>query len=30
MEPLFDIIDAGDGRFIKAWKRGVAFEDKAV
>lgn len=29
-EPLFDVIDAGEGRFIKAWKRGVKFEDKAV
>jgi tRNA-splicing ligase RtcB (3'-phosphate/5'-hydroxy nucleic acid ligase) len=26
----FDVIDAGDGRFIKAWRRGVPFEDKAV
>jgi tRNA-splicing ligase RtcB len=26
----FEVIDAGSGRFIKAWKRGVAFEDKAV
>ena len=23
MEPNFDIIDAGNGRIIKAWKRGV-------
>lgn len=30
MEPKFDVIEAGDGKFIKAWKRGVAFEDKAI
>jgi tRNA-splicing ligase RtcB len=30
MKPLFDVIDAGNGHFIKAWKRGVPFEDKAV
>lgn len=30
MEPKFDVIDTGNGRLIKAWKRGVAFEDKAV
>ena len=29
-KPLFDVIDAGKGHFIKAWKRGVPFEDKAV
>ena len=29
-EPQFDIIDAGSGLFIKAWKRGVAFEDSAI
>lgn len=27
---MFEVIDAGDGRFIKAWKKGVFFEDKAV
>jgi tRNA-splicing ligase RtcB (3'-phosphate/5'-hydroxy nucleic acid ligase) len=26
----FEVIDAGNGRFIKAWSRGVPFEDKAV
>jgi tRNA-splicing ligase RtcB len=26
----FSVIDAGNGRFIKAWKDGVKFEDKAV
>lgn len=26
----FEVIDAGNGKFIKAWKRGVQFEDKAV
>ena len=30
IEPQFDIIDAGNGRFIKAWKRGVAFEESAI
>jgi len=24
------VIDAGNGKFIKAWKRGVRFEEKAV
>jgi len=28
-KPQFEIIDAGNG-FIKAWKRGVPFEDKAI
>ena len=27
---MFEVIDAGDGKFIKAWKRGVRFEEKAV
>lgn len=26
----FEIIDAGSGRFVKAWKRGVSFEDQAT
>src|SRR5258708_23667295 len=26
----FEVIDAGNGKFIKAWKRGVVFEEKAV
>ncbi len=26
----FDVIDAEEGRFIKAWRRGVPFEDKAI
>lgn len=26
----FEVIDAGNGRFIKAWRRGVKFEDKAI
>lgn len=26
----FEIIDAGDGKFIKAWKRGVPFEEAAI
>ena len=30
ISPLFDIIDAGEGRIIKAWKHGVPFEDKAI
>lgn len=30
MEPLFDVIDAGDGKFIKAWKRGVPFDEKTI
>jgi hypothetical protein len=27
IEPQFDVIDAGNGRFIKAWKRGVLFRE---
>jgi len=27
---MFSIIEAGKGKFIKAWNRGVAFEEKAV
>ena len=27
---LYDIIDAGNGRFIKAWKRGVPFDDNTI
>lgn len=27
---MFDVIDAGNGRFIKAWRKGVKFEDKAI
>lgn len=30
IEPQFNIIDAGAGRFVKAWNRGVPFEDAAV
>lgn len=26
----FEIIDAGNGKFIKAWKKGVRFEDKVI
>jgi tRNA-splicing ligase RtcB len=26
----FEIIDAGEGRIIKAWRKGVRFEDKAI
>ena len=26
----FSVIDAGDGKFIKAWRDGVKFEDKAI
>lgn len=29
-ESLFDVIDAGNGKLIKAWKRGVPFEDAAI
>lgn len=29
-KPLFQVIDAGGGRFIKAWINGVPVEDKAV
>lgn len=28
--PQFEVIDAGGGSYIKAWKRGVQFEEKAV
>jgi len=27
---MFQIIDAGNGRFIKAWQQGVRFEDEAI
>lgn len=30
MASNFDVIDAGNGKFIKAWRRGVPFEDKAI
>ena len=30
MENLFDVIDAGNGKIVKAWKRGVPFEDGAI
>jgi tRNA-splicing ligase RtcB (3'-phosphate/5'-hydroxy nucleic acid ligase) len=30
MENLFDVIDAGNGHIIKAWKRGVPFEEAAI
>lgn len=26
----YEVIDAGKGKFIKAWKKGVKFEDKAI
>jgi tRNA-splicing ligase RtcB (3'-phosphate/5'-hydroxy nucleic acid ligase) len=26
----YEVIDAGNGKFIKAWKKGVKFEDKAI
>ena len=26
----FEVIDAGNGRFIKAWKKGVGYESKAI
>jgi tRNA-splicing ligase RtcB len=26
----YEVIDAGEGRIIKAWRRGVKFEDKAI
>ena len=29
-EPQFETIDAGNNSFIKAWKKGVQFEEKAV
>jgi hypothetical protein len=28
MEPQFEVIEAGEGRIIKAWKKGVPFEEK--
>jgi len=28
--PNYDVIDAGGGKFIKAWKRGVLFDDKTI
>ena len=30
MENLFDVIDAGNGKIVKAWKRGVPFEEGAI
>lgn len=30
LDPQFEILDAGNHSFIKAWKKGVQFEDKAV
>jgi tRNA-splicing ligase RtcB (3'-phosphate/5'-hydroxy nucleic acid ligase) len=30
VENLFEVIDAGDGKIIKAWKKGVPFEDAAI
>ena len=30
MENLFEVIDAGDGKIVKAWKKGVPFEDAAI
>ena len=30
MENLFDVIEAGNGHIIKAWKRGVPFEEAAI
>ena len=30
MESLFDVIEAGNGHIIKAWKRGVPFEEQAI
>ena len=30
MENLFDVIDAGNGHLVKAWKHGVPFEDAAI
>ena len=30
MENLFEVIDAGNGKIIKAWKKGVPFEDAAI
>ena len=30
MEPLYEIIQAGSGRHIKAWKKGVNFEQEAI
>ena len=29
-EDLFDVIDAGNGHLVKAWKHGVPFEDAAI
>jgi tRNA-splicing ligase RtcB len=28
--PMFDMIDAGNGKFIKAWKQGVPFDDNTI
>ena len=30
LDPQFEFLDAGNNSFIKAWKKGVQFEDKAV
>lgn len=30
MDSLFEVIEAGNGHIIKAWKKGVPFEDKAI
>lgn len=30
MENLFEVIDAGNGHIVKAWKKGVAFEEQAI
>ncbi len=30
MENLYEVIDAGNGKIVKAWKRGVPFEDAAI
>jgi hypothetical protein len=30
MDNLFDVIDAGNGHMVKAWKHGVPFDDAAI
>jgi tRNA-splicing ligase RtcB (3'-phosphate/5'-hydroxy nucleic acid ligase) len=30
MESNYEVIDAGNGKIIKAWRKGVKFEDKAI
>jgi tRNA-splicing ligase RtcB len=30
VEDMFEVIDAGNGHIIKAWKKGVAFEEMAI